>query len=666
MQGVYNITIQASIPYDLTSLVELLERAELEIYTRYISPDENLTVYLNGHYIGTLTDETSFEFDIDPSYVVVDGKNNLTFVYSGSDSARVDYAYLRIWDIFDNSEYAYYNIRKDIDDVYSDYEWLYYSYTFKPFGEIMLFDEEYGTSMYYVQFDLEGTLDGPGAGILNITSQKLVSLFPGNYYLNFVSMKFKVLNASYIKLNIYVEKIEVNSLSGSGFLYLDFNISMPETKYVLIQLSPERYHELSVLIVEGGNCSATVNALILDWQINLLRYLKVNSPADNMSYTEQIKFTNIVPLPTPQLYYRDLTGTRYFREPINFIFGERPLYKNNTFTKLEISPEIFSLAGNVLLSIDVTPLALWNGYALKPSENVKLFLSLNVREDVEKISVNDTITFNTNTTSGPTYKLFKLENASCGYLYTITATPEAYVEHSYVSIWALSTSVEDWYMFYSPPLYWYWYEPFVKEAVNTSAILNYMCVFDNPIYILVCVTQNPGEGDINGTSKITIEVRETRPGNYTLGNLETSYLNGLKVYQFNIIENYTYVITVEAGYDLSLTTLTFIDTGGNLPFNISETKAIIYFNPDVESKITLTITAKESSATYLILQGKGNINFQIKTIKSYKAGYEEGYKHGYRTGRNFGLLIGVPLGVAVGIALTYIIRRVKKSKEPKE
>lgn len=82
-------------------------------------------------------------------------KNNLTFVYSGPDSARVDYAYLYVWDIFDNTEYAYFNIRKNIDDVYSDYEWLYYTYSFKPFGEVMLFDEEYGTSMYYTEFDLE-------------------------------------------------------------------------------------------------------------------------------------------------------------------------------------------------------------------------------------------------------------------------------------------------------------------------------------------------------------------------------------------------------------------------------------------------------------------------------------------------------------------------------
>ena len=96
------------MPYNITNLVGFLKKAELEIYTHEISPDENLTVYLNGHYIGILTDGTSFEFDIDPSYVVVNGKNNLTFVYSGPDSARVDYAYLYVWDIFDNSEYAYF------------------------------------------------------------------------------------------------------------------------------------------------------------------------------------------------------------------------------------------------------------------------------------------------------------------------------------------------------------------------------------------------------------------------------------------------------------------------------------------------------------------------------------------------------------------------------
>ncbi len=693
--GVYNITLNAQLHYNISDPSKLIKSATLTIYTDGIDPNENLTVYLNNFSIGTITEDSYFTLDVDPSYVVLNGENNLTLVYNGSDGVYVYDAELRIVNIFGDSWETWFDIDSYITDVYSSLEWFSYSLNIEPFSSILLFDKEHGVHYYmgyYVEFYLGSWIYPPDAGILNLTSGRTLYLFPETYYFSVTSSKFKAFNASYVLLNITVEKIDVPVLSGEASTFLEFNLSNLQPQFAVVQLSPDKYHELSISVTDGGNVSvqAYVQPVGL-WQYSygydpMLTYLTVNYPAENMSYEEKTDWKNMVEISLPfyyGLFYGwYLTGSTYFKEPISFIFGERLFYRNGTPETLLQTEPLFTSAGLVFLYVYVEPEYYWNGYSLTPSENVTVKLSLNVTGDVETITPGSTITFNTNTTVGPVYRVFKLDT-ECGSVYTINATPLEYVRRGYVEIVVLPSSIENWYLWYS--YYYYYYGPYA-EAVNTSAVLHCPSVFDSPVYILVTVTEYFGS-EVNGTSRVALSVDEAKPAIYSFGTVEKVSLESFKVYQFDIIENYTYVITVKPEYEYDLTSgkITIIDSEGNCPFRGSSGMYATTIVPQTYDNVSYYFIADRNATVYLIFEGEGTVSFEVSFIKPYEVGFEEGYQagfeagnetgfnegnstgfeegyqagssKGYNAGRNFGLLVAGPSGLFIGAMVVYIILR---------
>lgn len=695
--GLYNVTLRAQVPYNVSDPTKLLAYATLIIYTDWIYPDENLTVYLNNHSIGVITNGDYFSLDVDLSYVVLNGNNNLTFVYSGPYSVYIYWAELEVVDVFEYSKYTWFDINQEVSATISVFSWFYWRMIVRPFSDILFFDEEHGIRRYvdyYIRFYLASYVSLPGAGILNLTDGRILYLFSKNYYFSLTSGKFKMLNTSYITLDILIEKMDVPILNGGDSAFLEFNTSDPTPKFALIQLSPDKYHELSLSITKGGNVS--VKAYVYSTGLWYWYYwypqmscLTVNSPTNNMSYEERVDLKNAISLTFLGFEPNwDLTGSTFFKD-LNIFVAERLYYENNTPMFLGEPQISLTVGGFIFLRIDTYPIYYWRGYYLTPSENVTVKLSLNITGNIETISPGHTITFDTNTTMGPTYRVFKLD-AECGSIYTINATPLEYGERGFISIITLPTSIEDWYLYY--------YREFeYAEAVNSSAILDYISVFNSSVYIFVEVTEYPGYPEFNGTSKVVLSVEETKPTVYEFGTTETLSLNGMKVYQFDVIKNYTYVITVKPKYDLTSLRIDFVDERGNFPFKgLTPYPPSIYINfPGSEA--SYYFIANGNSIAYLILNGEGTVSFEISYIKSYETGYEEGYQEGfgvgnetgfnegnstgyregyetgyeegyqkgseegYIAGRNFGIIVGISSGLIVGIVLTLIAAK-RRSK----
>ncbi|MHA1594579.1 MAG: hypothetical protein ACTSXX_07510 [Candidatus Baldrarchaeia archaeon] len=705
--GFYNITISSVCTVNTSVYIDYLE---LNIYVGTLYADENLTIYLNGHKIAVLTNRSygSWFTRIPLEYANLTGENNLTLVYKGPSFAYVGDAYLTLhywrftgeyWES-EEEDICYWGIYDYIYDTWSgtDYAYLVYTTIPNPIKRVQIFDDVHGTKMANRTFHgglLSIRLAGNAEKITTTIGMAYSYLDSGTYYLwvdvgSFTFMDEKPIGYAYLKTS--VKKLDVVTIDTEGTLKLTFNFTNYQ-KYVALHLPPDNYYNISLAIVSGGNWS--ISAYTLTGAVALEH--GIWGTKESIRKQHQM-LQNVVVIPFYGYYYaypyyffmptykeRDITGV-FCLTQMYYIMGENVTYVDGKLSGLEEFTTYPDVVPEMLLYVVASPVTDYT-----PSTSVSVELSVKVTGTVETLSPGEKKTVDFNSTTGPTYRVYKTTLA-IGSLYNINGTPLKYTKNGNVTIMVIPTSIEDWTMFLGTNVI----TPFLQKSATNRSV--YFVIFPAAPNATYYVTLSVKNGD---TSRASIEIVKYEAKDYKFGeelalslvspDINPSVLEKC-IYRFEVKENYTYVITIETGANFTeYAAVYLIDAYGNAPFKYKESYIFVlvpmyafpmYMVSEQCKEVSWEFIAKENATVIMVItSSSGTLNITITEIKSYEAGYSEGYNAGYSegnetgyqtgyesgyksgyeggssTGQIMGVAIGAPVGLVIGVAVVYLIMR---------
>ncbi len=671
-EGFYNVTLSSICGVNTSAYIKYLE---FKIYIEDLTANEKLTIYLNGHEIGVVSNWSGgyWSTRIPLEYANLTGENNLTLVYKGPDSAYVGSAslILHYWDWYSWlgawreswQELCYWSIYESISGTWNKTEYVYYpAYTEISYPVVVrIFDSTHGLKMASYTLGEESIwieLTGEVKKISRNTTMPWIYLKPGTYYL-WVDIG-RLIGYAYVEVS--VEKLDIATIDTEGALTLTFNVTNNQ-KYVALRLPPDKYYNVSLSIVSGGNW--TIRAYTPTGTVALEH--GIWGTKDSMNERQQ-SLQNLavamIMIPWYYWYYywyyseRDIAGAVH---PIQMysMQGENVTYVNGKLAGLGTYYFYYysEVVPIMILSVSASPVT---GYT--PSSSVNVSLSVKVTGTVETLLPGERKIADFNSTTGPTFKVYKV-NLTIGSVYCVNGTPLEYEKNGSIAVGMVPVTIKDWYYWYG---YYYYYH---GEGVNRSVYCTVFPTTPNATYYIFLEAK---DGD---TTKASIEITKYEPKDYNFGekialslvspNIDPSILEKC-IYRFEVKENYTYVVTVKTGANFTGATILLVDTYGNTPFKYE------YLNPptlevsDQYKDITWEFIAKENTTVTMLVTGSsGALNITVTEVKSYETGYSEGYNTGYKSGyesgtssgQMTGLAIGAPVGLVIGAAIVYLIMR---------
>ena len=679
-EAIYNITLSSVVSYNADAY---LRSAYLEISTDWIEDYENLTVYLNNYKVGVISGNNWFYLPVPLEYVNLTGENNLTLVYKGPDNVTVYYAELDVcyWDwnpydgwYLDQDWVSYWWIYEDVSNVWSGKAYAWSIYTHVPL-QLYLLDEIHGQEMLNTIISVSGITINTTTGI----HETKLSIYPVlahlepnvTYYLwiDIGSFKPEDCNAVvYITLEGNMTELKAKVIDTAGSIELSFNANV-RSDFVVLQLSPDKYYNLSLRITEGGNWSVQAIAVPffpMDWwwyyyygYPNYISHKIWGKP--HQLHENRISVQNLATIRDWYLlywyygmYYRTLPLRNIMGSYENFLIyvdiGEVVNYTDGSFVGLLENPFMYGSTDPVMILWVMADPIYYDPETyetLTPSESVKVNISAIITGDIETISPGVTLTLKFNATTGPRFKVFKAELDN-GKMYLLEASPLAYENSGYIYLTGFTTSIEDWWSYFSRN------EMYIG-TINSSAYLAIAPLVPNTEYYIVLSVWG---GD---TSEVSLKISEYSSKNYALGTKLTLNLKPVetapetvqsRIYKFDVHENYTYVITVEKGDDfVASANILIVDMEGNTLFKYQHGTHIVIEPYDYPRESSLIFTANETTTvTMIIWGGSGSLNITITEIKSYEAGYEEGYEAGFEEGNATGFELGNETGYELGFA----------------
>ena len=641
--------------------------------------------------------------------------NNLTLVYKGPDYVYVDIADLCVkywnwwsWDEsweLDMDFVCWWDIKENITGIWNKSKYAYPVYVRIPLY-VHVLDNLHGRKMQYTAHYFVYTFlpwikvnKTRGVGITEISLYSKTSfayLDPKRYYIWFDVGPLgpsgeKVIEN--ITLTVQVSKLNIARIDIEGSLELSFN--EVASKLVLLHLSPENYYNISLTITEGGNWSVTayLEPLLLpvpqrfqDYFItefypeHFYGYLKCKIWGNSTRiHREQIMVQNLIPL-KDWLYYhwhyaleqhdiyykKTLPIIRYDVMgvdgdlPVYVMLGELVKYTDGYVKLMNKSFSYVATSSYILLRIIADPLYQdpITGKSISPSSEVRINISAKIIGSMETLESNIQTIVELNSSIGPAFKVFKAR-INGGKLYLLNVTPLKYGINGWVNTRACPLSFEDWWS------YWKYIDlKLSKTFTNESSLLVLSPIVQNATYYIYVSVR---EGD---ASKVCIELKSFDAKNYTVGEMLALSIepfdllikedpNRLRdfMYEFEINENCTYIVTVEVREEFTSGYILIIDEKGNLPFKYVDIMWINnpYYNMSADYKeYSWEFTAKSDSRVFLYVWGDGGtISITITKIYSYEAGYQEGYEVGYNEGYQAGNITGFELGNRTGYELGF-------------